>query len=46
MKKLVSHQRLLTSVGQAFGMDINTFGDNTFGDNDPGSGPLTQLTRA
>ena len=39
-KKLVSHQRLLTSIGQAFGMDINTFGDH-----DPGTGPLTQLTR-
>lgn len=38
--KWVVHQRLLTSIGQAFGMPITKFGDN-----DPGSGPLTQLTR-
>lgn len=36
----VTHQRLLTSIGQAFGMNIDTFGSN-----DPGKGPVTQLTR-
>lgn len=40
VSKWVVHQRLLTSIGQAFGMPIQKFGDN-----DPGSGPLTQLTR-
>lgn len=38
--KWVVHQRLLTSIGQAFGMPIEKFGDN-----DPGSGTLAQLTR-
>lgn len=37
----VPHQRLLTSVCQAFGMNVDKFGDN-----DPGHGPLTHLTRA
>lgn len=36
----VVHQRLLTSIAQAFGMNVDTFGDN-----DPGKGPVTQLTR-
>jgi hypothetical protein len=38
--KWTAHQRLLTSIGQAFGMPITKFGDN-----DPGSGPVPQLTR-
>ena len=38
--KWTVHQRLLTSIGQAFGMPITKFGDF-----DPGSGPIPQLTR-
>lgn len=38
--KWTVHQRLLTSIGQAFGMPITKFGDF-----DPGSGPVPQLTR-
>lgn len=38
--KWVVHQRLLTSIGQAFGMSIEKFGDN-----DPGSGTIAQLMR-
>ncbi|MDX2024120.1 MAG: DUF1552 domain-containing protein [Deltaproteobacteria bacterium] len=34
----VVHNRLLTSICRAFGMDVDTFGTN-----DPGKGPLTQL---
>ncbi|MDX2021472.1 MAG: DUF1552 domain-containing protein [Deltaproteobacteria bacterium] len=34
----VVHQRLLTSICKAFGMNVDTFGTN-----DPGKGPLTQL---
>lgn len=40
LAKGVVHQRLLTSIAQAFGMNVDSFGDN-----DPGKGPLTQLTR-
>lgn len=40
VRRWVVHQRLLTSVCQAFGMP-----DQKFGDIDPGSGPLPQLQR-
>lgn len=36
----VAHHRLLTSIAQAFGMPVNSFGSN-----DPGKGGLTQLVR-
>ena len=36
----VPHQRLLTSIAQAFGLPVETFGSN-----DPGRGPLAGLTR-
>lgn len=38
--KWVVHQRLLTSIAQAFGMPVEKFGDN-----DPGSGTIAQLAR-
>lgn len=36
----VPHQRLLTAIAQAFGMNIESFGDN-----DPGKGGIAALTR-
>jgi Protein of unknown function (DUF1552) len=39
IKKWIPHQRLLTSVARAFGLNVDKFGAT-----DPGSGPLSQLT--